>query len=157
VHLGVLRGFDVVYLEKVPSARRVSVPVGARLPANCTAIGKVLLAHGDLDTLAATMPNPLPRMTPSSIHEADALLAELREVRARGVAVEHEESRLGISCLAAAVIPRQGAVAAISMSNRATTSLRDAEPALRATATQIATVVRDSLYRTHAHWFPQGD
>jgi DNA-binding IclR family transcriptional regulator len=156
VHLGVLRGFDVVYLEKVPAARSKSVPVGARLPANCTAIGKVLLAHGDLDTLAATMPDPLPRMTPSSVHDAGALLAELREVRDRGVAVEHEESRLGIGCLAAPVTPRQGAVAAISMSNRATTSLRDDESALRATATQIATVVRESLYRNHAHWFPQG-
>jgi len=106
VHLGVLRDFDVVYLEKVPSARAASVPVGARQPANCTSVGKVLLAHRDLDELAATLPSPLPRMTPSSIHEADALLAELRAVRDLGVATEHEESRLGIASLAAPIIAK---------------------------------------------------
>jgi len=155
VHLGVLRDFDVVYLEKVPSARAVSVPVGARQPANCTSVGKVLLAHRDLDELVATLPSPLPRMTPSSIHEVDALLAELRAVRDLGVATEHEESRLGIASLAAPIIANGRAIGAISLSNRATTPPRADEAALRATAARVAAVVQASLYPNLAHWHPR--
>lgn len=152
VHLGVLRDSDVVYLEKVPAVRSVSVRVGGRQPANCTALGKVLLAHGDLDNLAATLPNPLPRMTPSSIHEVDALLTELREIRARGVATEHEESRLGLASLAVPIITEGNAIAAISLSNRATRPLGPDESALRETATRVATVVQASLYQNNHHW-----
>jgi len=43
VHLAVLDGADVVYLEKVGD-QRIPTRVGARQPAHCTAVGKAILA-----------------------------------------------------------------------------------------------------------------
>ena len=55
VHLAVLDGADVVYLEKIAGALGAAVPtrVGGRQPAHCTAVGKVLLAYSDPDRLEA--------------------------------------------------------------------------------------------------------
>ena len=49
VHLAVLDGADVVYLEKIAGALGAAVPtrVGGRQPAHCTAVGKALLAFSD--------------------------------------------------------------------------------------------------------------
>ncbi len=62
VLMGALRDFDVVYLEKL--AQRDSpasiVTIGSRLPANCTALGKALLAYENLDDLADFLPPHCP-------------------------------------------------------------------------------------------------
>ena len=49
VNLGVLRGDDVVYVDRVVSNQPlvVEVRIGSHVPAYCTALGKVLLAYGD--------------------------------------------------------------------------------------------------------------
>lgn len=59
VHLAVLRGGDVVYIEKLRT--RVALPtpavVGERLPAHCTAIGKSLLpTRAVADPVRAPLP-----------------------------------------------------------------------------------------------------
>src|ERR1700738_1638735 len=52
VHLAVLDGSDVVYLEKVGDRLIGAIPsrVGGRQPAHCTAVGKAILAYCDGDT-----------------------------------------------------------------------------------------------------------
>src|SRR4051812_19579689 len=49
VHLAVLDGSDVVYLEKVGDQMSATIPtrVGSRQPAHCTAVGKAILAYND--------------------------------------------------------------------------------------------------------------
>ena len=49
VHLAVLDGSDVVYLEKIAGGLGAAIPtrVGGRQPAHCTAVGKALLAFSD--------------------------------------------------------------------------------------------------------------
>src|SRR6478736_4585443 len=46
VHLAVLDGSDVVYLEKIGDQMGAAIPtrVGGRQPAHCTAVGKAILA-----------------------------------------------------------------------------------------------------------------
>ena len=46
-HLAVLDDGEVLYVDKVESARSLRMPsqVGRRLPAHCTGVGKALLAH----------------------------------------------------------------------------------------------------------------
>jgi IclR family transcriptional regulator, KDG regulon repressor len=109
VHLASLHGTDVVYLAKLYGHRTVAAPsrIGARLPAHCTAVGKVLLAY---DPAAATeaLSTPLHRLTHHSICDADELAAELVRVRRDGVAVDHEESQPGLACVAAPVMGRYG-------------------------------------------------
>src|SRR6185437_5320946 len=52
VHLAVLDGADVVYLDKVGDRMIGALPtrVGARQPAHCTAVGKAILAYRDEET-----------------------------------------------------------------------------------------------------------
>ena len=98
VHLAVLDGADVVYLDKVGD-RSIPTRVGARQPAHCTAVGKAILAYRDgepeLDLRA--------RQTKYSISSAAQLAVELAKVRAHGVAFEREESLLGFGCVAAPI------------------------------------------------------
>jgi DNA-binding IclR family transcriptional regulator len=150
VHLAVLDGGDVVYLEKIGDRMSNVIPtrVGGRQPAYCTAIGKAILAYGDeeadIDLRA--------RLTRYSISTTSQLAAELAKVRARGVAFEREESLLGFGCVAAPIGSpgeRVKAVAAVSVCgpmNRMTFDQRLAAP-VRMTAMAIWRNVEDGPQR----------
>lgn len=158
VHFAVLRQFDVVYLEKLAArhSRATITTVGGRLPANCTAIGKALLAHEDLDDLATFLPSPLPAMTPHSVTEVDTLISELRKVRDEGVARESSEAQLGLACVAAPVLMNGFAVGAVSVGYEAGTTLPvRLEEAVRMTAARIASDVDAGLAEGREHWFPR--
>ena len=120
VHLGVLRGFDVVYLEKISGSGGSRIPsrVGTRLPASCTGIGKALLAaNGYAEMMAqGRMRGPLPRLTPYSIRDPKVLVAQLREVAATGIVYDNGEAHLNVRCVAAPVMVGNRAIAAVSVS-----------------------------------------
>ncbi|WP_433790720.1 IclR family transcriptional regulator [Actinoplanes sp. CA-252034] len=120
VHVAVLDGADVVYLVKVDSIHPVRMVsgVGLRLPAHCTAVGKVLLAGLDRVALDAVLAKgPLTAMTRESITDPERLRADLDRVRAEGIAVDMGESDTAMRCVAAAVRDHSGAVvAAMSVS-----------------------------------------
>jgi DNA-binding IclR family transcriptional regulator len=112
VHLAVLDGADVVYLEKVGNAMASAVPtrVGGRQPAHCTALGKAILAyHQDAEV------DLMSRKTKYSIANRAQLITELAKVRAHGVAIEREESVPGFGCVAAPIGHNGDAVAAVSV------------------------------------------
>ena len=120
VHVAVLDGADVVYLVKVDSTHPVRMVsgVGLRLPANCTAVGKVLLSGLDPAGLDAVLSaTALRGMTSESITDPAALREQLDHVRAEGVAVDIGESDTAMRCVAAAIRDHSGAaVAAMSIS-----------------------------------------
>lgn len=113
VHLAVLDGSDVVYLEKIGDRVSSAIPtrVGGRQPAHCTAVGKAMLAYcddePDMDLRT--------RKTRYTISTSSQLAAELAKVRAHGVAFEREESLLGFGCVAAPIGSPGEAVAAVSV------------------------------------------
>ncbi|WP_418275003.1 IclR family transcriptional regulator [Isoptericola jiangsuensis] len=114
VHLGVLAGREVVYLEKVEPQRAVRVwsAVGRRRPAATTALGRALLAAGplhDADDDATLEPYLVPATTTARLREA------LAEARGTGVATETEENERGIACVAVAVLRAGRPVAAVSI------------------------------------------
>jgi DNA-binding IclR family transcriptional regulator len=112
VHLAVLDGSDVVYLEKVGDHLAAAIPtrVGGRQPAHCTAVGKAILADNDITGVDLS-----DRKTRYSIATTPQLVAELTKVRAHGVAFEREESLPGFGCVAAPIGPAGHAVAAVSV------------------------------------------
>jgi DNA-binding IclR family transcriptional regulator len=119
VHLAVLDGTEVVYLEKLvghqgpPLASRV----GGRLPAHCTGVGKVLLAYASAKVVHAVLQQPLRRLTARTIIMPGLLTRELATIRRTGVAFEHEESTRGVVCAASPIMGPDGtAVAAMSVS-----------------------------------------
>ncbi|ALL79800.1 IclR family transcriptional regulator (plasmid) [Pseudonocardia sp. EC080610-09] len=158
VHFAVLRDLDVVYLEKLPVGQSPSVlsAIGARLPANCTAVGKALLAHEDLDELAETLPLTLPRLTPYSIQDRDSFLKELIEVRRSGLSSESEEAQPGLACVGAPIIVNEFAVAALSASYRIGHPLpRGTYSMIRETAVSIAESVKLALADGRSYHFPR--
>ncbi len=110
VHLAVLDGPDVVYLDKIGD-QPIPTRVGARRPAHCTAVGKAILAYGD----ERAGIDPRARLTKYSISSASQLAAELAKVRAHGVAFDREEALLGFGCVAAPIGNPGEAVAAVSV------------------------------------------
>ncbi|MFE0382326.1 IclR family transcriptional regulator [Streptomyces inhibens] len=121
VHVALLEGADVIYIAKVDSrhAVRMVSAAGRRLPAHCTAVGKMLLASLPEGEVAELLPKEgeLAAMTSHSLTSADALRAQLVEIRGRGVAVERRESNPDVSCVAAPVRDSAGrVVAALSVS-----------------------------------------
>ena len=137
IHLGIRDDVDVVYAEKIHGHTGVDLPsrVGGRLPLNCTAVGKALLAYTDRGWTEAFLCRPMRRLTPSSITDPRELARELAEVRATGLAFEREESRLNTACVAAPVLVRGQAVAALSISvPSADFHVPQLAPALRTTA-----------------------
>lgn len=118
VHLAVLTGQDVLYLEKLTGAGGTRLPsrVGRRFPATCTALGKAILAFSEPAVVAAALRPPFRRSTPYSIVSPQQLVPQLVEARSTGVSYEHEEARLGSTCVAAPIVRDGRAVAALSMS-----------------------------------------
>ncbi|MBM9464204.1 IclR family transcriptional regulator [Aeromicrobium sp. YIM 150415] len=118
VHLGVRDGLDVVYVEKIHGHSDLGLPsrIGGRMPLTCTGVGKALLAFSNEQVRQSVLARPLRRITPKSNTDLVALGRELAEIRATGFAFEREEATLGRACVAAPVLVRGEAVAAISVS-----------------------------------------
>ncbi len=120
VHVAILEDTEVIYIAKVDSTHAVRMvsAAGRKLPAHCTAVGKLLLAalpEAELD--ARIEGRALAAMTGHSITDPAELRAALAVARKRGVAVEHRESNPDVSCVAAPVRDRSGrVVAALSIS-----------------------------------------
>lgn len=123
VHLGVREGDEVVYVAKLAGRRGVAAPsrTGGRLRLHCTAIGKVLLAHAPADVQRAVLQHELERRTPRTVTAPGLVAAQLEQVRADGVGYEHEESQVGVVCVAAPVRGvAEEVVAAVSLTGPVT-------------------------------------
>jgi len=105
VHLAVLHGTEVLYIEKISGHRRVKAGsrVGGRLPAHCTAVGKAILAVSPPGALEAVLAAGLAPRTAFTITAPDVLRRQLATVARVGVAYEREESDLGVTCAASPV------------------------------------------------------
>jgi DNA-binding IclR family transcriptional regulator len=126
-------GFDTVYLalQDCNSGLRLGLGggIGRRVPANCTACGKALLAMlpgAELERRLASI-NQLPKMTPRSIVAKGKLLQEIAEVRNTGLAYDEEETIAGLSCVAAAMPTPHADGGCIAISISAQRDLLDAE------------------------------
>lgn len=141
VHLAVGIGRDVVYIEKLLGRAPIAdlTRVGARRPAYCTGLGKVLLAFSDPHPDRA-QPEYLPAMTRHTIVSSRTMEAELVRVRDEGIAYDREEFRLGVECIAAPLQAAGGICAgAISITVPShKLQLRQYVPALRGAAADVS-------------------
>jgi DNA-binding IclR family transcriptional regulator len=138
VHLAVLDGVEVVYIDKLTGRRGPALPsmVGGRMPAYCTGVGKALLAYSPPAVLHDVVAAGLRRRTAHTIVMPGLLEREVAAVRRRGVAFEHEESTAGIACAACPVLDADGsALAAISITGWTTAlDVMRVAPAVRTAA-----------------------
>ncbi|UCF92534.1 MAG: IclR family transcriptional regulator [Desulfobacterales bacterium] len=121
VQMAIRDGTEAVFIAKVDSARTVRLvsAVGSRLPAHCTAVGKMLLSVLSDEELLALYPDAerLPGMTVNSITSLKRLRYELAEIRKHGLAYDDCESNADVRCVAAPIYNHNGKmVAAMSIS-----------------------------------------
>ena len=145
IHLTVLEGTEIVYLDKFDSPLPVAAysRIGGRAPAYCAASGKALLAAlgHDAETLRSLFVS-LQAHTPNTITDFNALQADLARTRTRSWAENREEWRLGVCGLGAPVFNARGEpVAAIGMS---VPSIRFARAQARTLAEQLVACARDA-------------
>ncbi|MDW7658482.1 MAG: IclR family transcriptional regulator [Bacillota bacterium] len=118
VHLAIYDNGEIVYIEKMETFHymRMYSQIGKRSPIHCTALGKILLS-GMSDEAArdVLLARPLRRYTANTLTEPDLVLAEIREARRLGFALDKEEHEPEVFCVAAPVYDYRGQViAAIS-------------------------------------------
>lgn len=96
----------VVYLDMVETDMtvRVVTRVGSRLPAYCTASGKVHMAFMSEDEIDEILPEEeFKTFTATTIKNRKELRKELKEVAEQGYAVDLEELDLSVNCIAAPI------------------------------------------------------
>ncbi len=108
--LALLDGPEILYIDRVRSFRRgqnkidLELHPGSRLPAYCTAMGKLLLANLPEDEqreLIAEM--TLTKRGPNTITSKKGLARELGQIRKEALAVNDEELAPGLYAIAAPV------------------------------------------------------
>lgn len=142
-----LDGSDIIYIARVPVPKLIAlaVTIGTRFPATSTSLGKVLLSALPEDDVAAVIAEP--SRSGVSVRYAPPLpelLAELREVRARGWCLTDEALAAGVRSIAAPLRNGDGdVVAALNVTVHAAetsveTLVTEHLPALIATASEIS-------------------
>lgn len=118
VHLSVLDGFDVVYIDKIDSPQpiRAYSMVGGRAPAYAVATGKALLAH-QAASYIDRYSDSLTRHTKATLPTPLALKKDLANVVKTGYAVNRGEWREGVGGVGVAVFNNRGEpIAALGIS-----------------------------------------
>jgi IclR family transcriptional regulator, pca regulon regulatory protein len=117
-NMAILDDLDIVYVDRCRSAQPrqreidLNLHVGARLPAYCTSLGKVLLAQLPEEDQAARVERiDFQRRGPNTITSRTALATELLRVRRQGYAVNNEELAYGLRSIAAPVLQHDGSAA----------------------------------------------
>jgi DNA-binding IclR family transcriptional regulator len=102
---GVLDASEVVVLRMQHGGFpvRVDLDLGQRLPAHAAAMGKALLALLPDDEIRRRMRGKLTAVTPYSLVQMPALLADIASVRKRGYAVSDQELFVGIKSISIAL------------------------------------------------------
>jgi DNA-binding IclR family transcriptional regulator len=120
VHLGVIEGNDVVYVERLAPSATVQVVsiVGQRMPIPSTAMGKAFLAALPAEERERRAgEQELVRRTAHSIVDHARFVADLILSEDRGYAIDQEENDPEITCVGSAVTDVTGRpIATISVS-----------------------------------------
>jgi IclR family pca regulon transcriptional regulator len=147
VSLAVLDHDGALFIARAEAEHIVStgVRVGARLPAYCSATGRVLLSQfPDKEILSRIGRKPLARRTSHTLTKPSEVLAEVRSVREKGYAVSDEELELGLRALAVPVMRANDEIIGAVSVSAASARVRSADlrrrfvPVLRSFATMLA-------------------
>lgn len=112
-NFGILVGSEVLYLDRVEAKWPLGLRLeaGSRVPAHCTAIGKLLLSQlpqrERLQTIAAM---PLARYTSRSLTDPRRLGDALERIAATRIGIDDQEFIDGVVCVAVPVTADNGQV-----------------------------------------------
>lgn len=122
VHLGVLDGDELLYVDKVESDSfiKFSTFPGLRSEFHVTSLGKTIAAYmeeGDVHNIIAV--KGLSKHTPNTITVVEEFMKELKKIRTQGFSLEDEEGEIGVRCIGAPIFNRTAnyAVASVSIAS----------------------------------------
>jgi IclR family acetate operon transcriptional repressor len=148
-NLSMIDGNWATYVAQVPSrhSMRMFTEVGRRVHLHCTGVGKALLAQRSDDQVLELLRRAgMPAQTAHTIVDPDTLLAQIRQIRQLGYAVDDGEQEIGVRCVAVPV-PGGPSLYAISVSGptaRMTPELLDrAVPLMRTAAKELSADLAD--------------
>ncbi|MGB6544302.1 MAG: IclR family transcriptional regulator C-terminal domain-containing protein [Candidatus Acidiferrales bacterium] len=149
--IAVLESDDVLYVARAAATPRilsVDLGVGSRLPAYCTSMGRILLAHQSADRLQQYLGRAeFPLRTKRTITLPARLADELAEVKRKGYCIVDQELEIGLRSIAVPVFGKAGAViCAMNVGTQAArvsiAELRETiYPRLRAAGEQLSTIL----------------
>lgn len=105
-YVAIVKDFHSIYLDAVETDMtvRVVTRVGSRLPAYCSAAGKVQIAYMKEDELDNYIKNNEFRAyTKNTITDGEVLRKQLRQVAEQGFAIDDEELDVGVKCVSAPI------------------------------------------------------
>jgi DNA-binding IclR family transcriptional regulator len=145
VHLVILDQNEALYIDKVvsdenPAGLQMVSKIGRRVPAHCSAVGKVLLAQLSEQELQVLINEKgLQNRTENTITNTKKLMHHLKVICRQGYAVDDEENESGIRCVGAPIFNQRGkAIAAISISG----------PTVRITKNIIQKTLKNEVMKT---------
>jgi IclR family acetate operon transcriptional repressor len=118
-NLTILDGIEVVYLDRAEAnwPLRMDLKPGSRVPAHCSASGKMMLA-----LMAPSVRDPLIKAMPYQAYTAQTITdprtfqVELDRIVRRGYSVDQEEYAAGLNCLSVPVLDDNGqCIAAVAV------------------------------------------
>jgi IclR family transcriptional regulator, pca regulon regulatory protein len=149
--IATLDGLDIVYVARANVTRIMAIDlgVGSRLPAFCTSMGRVLLAHLPPDELESFLARiQFTRYTERTIVTVDKLRPVLRLVLRNGYSIVDQELELGLRSMAVPIQnPGGKVVAAVNVGAHAQRvsnqdMLNKFLPHLRAAAQELCMLLR---------------
>jgi IclR family acetate operon transcriptional repressor len=151
-NLAIVDDESIIVVSRIESREvmRSLTKVGGRVAMSVSGIGKAVLAtYSDADVTAIIRREGMPRLTEKSIVRPGELFKELQIVRRQGYAVDNEEARVGLRCVAAVIFNDcSEPLAAISVSGM-TDRLNDGRvPEIGAIVRQVAAELTSELRTT---------
>src|SRR5580765_4428037 len=141
-NLAVVDDESIIVLTRMESREimRSLTKVGGRVAMVASGVGKAVLAtYSDADVNAIICRQGMPRLTEKSIGRPGELFRELQAMRRQGYAVDDEEARMGLRCVAAVVYNDcSEPLAAISVSGMTSRITDERLPALGETVREVA-------------------
>ncbi len=117
VDLSTVKKDHLVFIDQVIGSQRLRAvsAVGDTFPLHCTANGKAYLSRLTEKAIESLIGRTYEARTPKTLTRLDALLADLKSARRKGVAYDREEHTLGICAVGVALQDPLGNAVAISV------------------------------------------
>ena len=159
-NLAIVDDESIIVVSRIESREvmRSLTKVGGRVAMSVSGIGKAVLAtYSDADVTAIIRRQGMPRLTEKSIVRPGELFRELQMVRRRGYAVDNEEARLGLRCVAAVIFNDcNEPLAAVSISGMTDRLNDERVPEIGTIVRQVAAELTSELRGTRSATSEQG-
>jgi len=113
VHLSTFYNKKVYVVDQIRSNKKYQMPaaLGMIEPAHASSLGKSIFAYRTPEFITKYMnDNGMHAFTENTITDIDSLLPHLSKIRRQGYALDDQELKIGVRCIAAPIFNRQSEV-----------------------------------------------